>query len=167
VVILPKASVWIFTYWEFSFGKFGELSRQYNGDFDSSAFIIRVYDVTGIGFNGCNAHKYFDIYANYDALSWYINVGDYNRSWVVEVGFVLKNGNFVPVARSNFLTMPAYGVSDIANKLRGTLKFDFKNLLKKNIGSSNITVKNMKEILEVAELSSSESFASSSLLPKK
>lgn len=167
VVILPKDPVWIFAYWEFSFDKFGELSRQYNGDFDSSAFVIRVYDVTGIDFNGSNANKYFDIHANYDSLSWYINVGEYNRSWIVDVGFILKNGKFISVARSNLLKMPAYGSSDIADELWGTLKFDFKKFLKKNIGSSNTTVKNMKEFWKITELPSSKSFASSRLLSKK
>jgi hypothetical protein len=40
VVILPKAPVWIFAYWEISFDNFGELSRQYNAEFDFSAFVI-------------------------------------------------------------------------------------------------------------------------------
>jgi hypothetical protein len=40
VVILPKDYVWIFAYWEFSFDKFGELSKQYNGDFGFSVFVI-------------------------------------------------------------------------------------------------------------------------------
>jgi hypothetical protein len=162
VVILPKDPIWFFVYWEVSDGKFGELSRQYNSDFDHSSFVIRVYDVTGIDFNDSNAHKYFDIYANYDALSWYINVGEYNRSWVVDVGFIIKTGKFVPAARSNFLTMPAYGVLDITDELWGTLKFDFEKLLKKNSDFSN-----MKEFCEVAEVPSSKNFVSSVLPSKK
>jgi hypothetical protein len=166
VVILPKDPVWIFAYWEVSTYKFGELSRQYNSDFDPSAFAIRVYDVTGIDFNGSNAHKWFDIYANYDSLSCYINVGEYNRSLVVDVGFIIK-GKFVSVARSNVLTMPVCGISDIPDEFWGTLKFDFERFLKKNNGSSNITVKNMKDFWEIAQASSSKSFTSSDLLSKK
>jgi hypothetical protein len=145
VVILPKDSVLLFAYWEVSAGKFAELSRQYGSDFDPTAFAIRAYDVTGIDFNGNNANKYFDIYVNYDALSWYINVGEYNHSYIVDVGFIIKTEKFVTVARSNFLAMPVYGVSDVTDELWGALKFDFEKLLKKNSGSSGIAVKNIKE----------------------
>ncbi|MDR2399547.1 MAG: DUF4912 domain-containing protein [Endomicrobium sp.] len=145
VFILPKDPIWIFAYWEISPIKFEEFSKQYKNDFDSSAFVIRVYDVTDIDFNGCNANKFFDIYISYDSLSWYINVGEYNRSFVVEIGFMLKNGKFISVVRSNFLTMPSYSVSDVRDELRRTLKFDFEKLLKKNNVTSSITVKNVKE----------------------
>jgi hypothetical protein len=167
VVILPKDPVWFFVYWEVSTGKFGELSRQYNGDFDLAVFVIRVYDVTGMDFKDNNTCKYFDIYANYDTLSWYINVGEYNHSYVVDIGFIIKTGKFIAVARSNFLTMPAYGISDVRDELWGTLKFNFEKLLKESSGSSNIVVKNMKEFWKVSKVPSSKSFASSALLSKK
>jgi hypothetical protein len=167
VVILPKDSIWLFAYWEISAGKFAELSRQYNGDFDSVAFAIRVYDVTGVDFDGSNANKSFDIYANYDTLSWYINVGEHNHSYIVDIGFIIKTGKFITVARSNFLTMPAYGISDVRDELWGTVEFDFEKLLKKNSGSSNIAVKNMKEFGKVSETLSSKSLVSSSFLLSK
>jgi hypothetical protein len=169
VFILPKDPTWIFAYWEISPIKFEEFPKQYKDDFDSSAFVIRVYDITGIDFNGCNAHKFFDIYTSYDSLSWYINVGEYNRSLVVEIGFMLKNGKFISVVRSNFLTMPSYGVSDVRDELCGTLKFDFEKLLKKNRNSPNINIfaKNAKEFWETTQLPSSKSFSSSRLIPQK
>jgi hypothetical protein len=64
-------------------------------------------------------------------LNWYINVGEHNRSWVVETGFILKNGEFVSVARSKSLIMPRYGISEITDEFWGTLKVNFEKLIKK------------------------------------
>jgi hypothetical protein len=144
VSILPKDSIWIFAYWEISPVKFEEFSKQYENDFDFSAFVVRVYDTTGVDFGTGDAHKFFDIYTSYDSLSCYINVGGYNRLVVIEVGFMLKNEKFIPVARSNFLAMPSCGISEVTGELGGIFRFDFEKFLKKNSGSLDITDKNAK-----------------------
>ncbi|MDR3256950.1 MAG: DUF4912 domain-containing protein [Endomicrobium sp.] len=130
VVILPRDPVWIYAYWEISSETTKKLLKQYNENLDTLPVIVRVYDITDINFNGRNAHRYFDIKVNRNALSWYINVGEYNRSWCIDIGYILKSGDYIIVARSNSMIMPKYGVSDIIDENWALMKLEFEKFLK-------------------------------------
>jgi hypothetical protein len=112
IVLLPKDPISMFTYWEISQETKNNLSQSYGDNFNPSSMILRVYDTTNILFNGNNANTSFDIHIGETSDGWYINVGQYNRSWCVEVGYILKNGVFIVIARSNIVRLPKYGVSD-------------------------------------------------------
>lgn len=113
IVILVRDPWWIFAYWEISRGKEEDIIKKIKLDFDDLAkYILRVYDVTDVSFNGKNAHSYFDIDLKGLANTWYINVGSPERSWLVDIGIITKKGNFYLLARSNVIKTPRYGMSD-------------------------------------------------------
>ena len=130
VVLLPRDPVWIYIYWEIAGDEINKLAQQYGGDFNPSRLTVRVYDVTDINFDGSNANRYFDVSLNSNASSWYINVGEFNRSWCVDIGYVLQNGEFVVVSRSNAMVMPRHGVSDVTDEQWALLQLEFEKLLK-------------------------------------
>jgi hypothetical protein len=172
IVILPQDPIWIYTYWEISEDTVKKTAEYHGENFDSYNVVIRVYDITGIDFDGSNAHRYFDINVHPLALSWYINVGEYNRSWCVDICYILQNGDFVTIARSNDLTMPRYGVSNISDEQWALLKLEFEKLIKMSEGSkfganSYDVVKAMKvHWKEFVNLPSSKVFSGSSSLFK-
>jgi uncharacterized protein len=113
IVILVRDPWWIFAYWEIRRDKEEEITRSIRSDGDDPAkSVLRVYDVTGINFNGRNARSYFDIDLKGCANNWYINVGSPDRSWLVDIGILTKNGKFYCLARSNIVRTPPYGMSD-------------------------------------------------------
>lgn len=130
VVLLPKDSVWTHVYWEISHETIDKLSKKYGPNFNPAAFTIRVYDITDINFNGSNANRYFDVKVDQSALSWYINVGEFNRAWCVDIGYILNDGSFVTVVRSNPVSMPRHGVSNITDEQWASLQLEFEKLLK-------------------------------------
>jgi hypothetical protein len=130
IVILPQNPTWIYAYWEVSHHVIKEMSKQYNEVFNSALVVLRVYDVTDTNFNNSNAHKYFDIKVNPESLSWYINVGEYNRSWRIDIGYVLKNGKYIAIASSNTLVMPRYGLFNFSDEQWSLLKLEFEKLFK-------------------------------------
>jgi len=104
---------WIFAYWEIRREREEEIIGKIKNDGDSPVkTILRVYDVTDVNFNGKNAHSHFDIELKGLAGNWYINVGSPDRSWIVDIGIVTKKGSFYPLARSNIIKTPRYGMSD-------------------------------------------------------
>ena len=129
-VMLPRDPIWMYIYWEIAQTTIDEIKNKYGAEFDSSNLTIRVYDVTDINFTGTNAHKHFDVSVNPHALSWYVNVGEFNRSWCVDVGYTLKNGEFVAVARTNSMIMPRHGVSSVTDEQWALLQLEFEKLLK-------------------------------------
>lgn len=113
IVILARDPWWIFSYWEIRRDREEEAVRKIEDSDDSiDKFVLRVYDITDLKFNGRNAHSYFDIDLRGLATSWYINVCKPERSWIVEIGILTKKGIFHALARSNVVTTPRFGMSD-------------------------------------------------------
>jgi Uncharacterized protein conserved in bacteria len=131
IAILPRDPLWIYAYWEVSSGAIASLSKRLGDEkFNVSRWMLRVYDVTDIQFDGSNSHRYFDISVNRDVDNWYINVGETNRAWCVDLGLLTPDGEFVLIARSNVLIMPRQGVSPITDEQWAMLQQEFERLLK-------------------------------------
>ena len=131
ITILPRDPICIFAYWSISSGFVENLKRQYGREvFNDAKLVVRVYDTTDVMFNGSNANRYFDVFVTSDSNSWYINVGEYNRCWCVDIGYLTTDGKFICVARSNKIDMPRYGVSSVTDEQWALLKVEFEKLLK-------------------------------------
>jgi hypothetical protein len=127
IVLLPRDPWWCFAYWEIGEQTKQELRSIYG---ENVKYVIRVYDVTNVvNFNGKNANKYFDIEINPAANNWYINVGEPNRSWCVDLGLITSDGKFIVITRSNIVTMPRYGVSPLTDEQWAVLQREFERLL--------------------------------------
>lgn len=73
--------------------------------------VLRLYDITYIDFNGFNAHRVqdFDLPALLGQRSFRL---DRPGTWQLgEVGFVLRNGEFIPAARSQPVAFPPTAAS--------------------------------------------------------
>jgi hypothetical protein len=113
IVLLVRDPWWMFSYWEIKKEKENEVFEKISSSGDERAkSILRVYDVTGINFNGHNANSYFDIELANMASTWYINAGSPDRSWIVEIGILTRKGSFYMLARSNMVHTPRFGMSD-------------------------------------------------------
>lgn len=131
VVIMPRDPVWFYAYWEIGSEVFGQLIKKLGEQkFNTSRRALRVYDVTGIKFDGTNAHRYFDIILNPNADNWYVNAGEVNRSWCVDLGILTPDGEFIVIARSNIVHMPRQGVSSITDEQWAILQEEFERLLR-------------------------------------
>ncbi|MFH1369226.1 MAG: DUF4912 domain-containing protein [Elusimicrobiota bacterium] len=145
IVILPRDPMWFYAYWEVAPNTIQSIKKVLGeGKFDSSKWVLRIYDVTEIEFNGRNAHRYFDVGISRDADNWYINAGELNRAWCVDLGLSTEDGQFVVIARSNVLMMPRQGVSPITDEQWAILQQEFERLLKLSgvdkIGKSSFDV---------------------------
>ncbi|MFZ5642130.1 MAG: DUF4912 domain-containing protein [Bacillota bacterium] len=113
LVLMVRDPYWLYAYWEVTATKMDEITTLYGPDiWDSSRAVLRVYDVTGIDFNGNNAISSFDCSLDSAIDQWYINVPSANRSYCVDLGRLLPNGSFITILRSNLVTTPRDNLSD-------------------------------------------------------
>ena len=113
IVLLVRDPWWIFAYWEIRKDREEDIVKRIESSGDSvEKSVLRVYDVTGVDFNGKNARAFFDIDLKGLATNWYINVGAPEKAWVVDIGIVSRKGNFYLLARSNVARTPRVGMSD-------------------------------------------------------
>jgi len=113
IVLLVRDPWWLFAYWEIGKDREEDIVRKMEkaGEVPRKS-ILRVYDVTGLNFNGKNARSFFDIDLKGLASNWYINVNAPDSSWVVDIGIISSKGGFYLLARSNVVRTPRFGMSD-------------------------------------------------------
>jgi hypothetical protein len=118
IVLLVRDPHWIFSYWELTQKKYDEVKNTLGGDFERSKEILRVYD------QSAQPWKSFDITVSYGTKNWYINVPAANSTYIVDIGFLTPDGKFNAMARSNAVTTPRDGMSDVIDEEWMVVDFD-------------------------------------------
>jgi len=115
ITLLVRDPSWIFCYWELTPGALDKLRGKFS-DFPEARFVLRVYDVTNVEFNGANSNGNFDITISSYATSWYINTEGADRSWCVDLGLLFPDGRFVTILRSNIVHTPRQEASHLRDE---------------------------------------------------
>lgn len=113
MALMARDPYMAFSYWELPQTRLEKEKAWFGWD---SKLCVRVYDVTGILFDGTNATAYFDQEV-YDRVgSWYFEFGRPMHSFCADLGLLAPNGRFLTLIRSNAVTMPRDGVSDVLDE---------------------------------------------------
>ncbi len=114
-VLLVRDPWWLYGYWEITLDKWDQVRSQVSDK--NAKEVLRVYDVTGIsGFRGNNANSFFDIELTPFIENWYIHANQPGKSFCAEIGLKTSDSKFYPLIRSNTVTTPRYGMSDITDE---------------------------------------------------
>ena len=116
IVIQTRDPWWIHAYWELNQSALDGLRERLGDTFFNAKRVLRIYDVSHIIFDGTNAHRFFDIEIGPEASNWYIDTGGPGRSWCVDLGLRLPNGEFITIVRSNTVYTPLEGPSWITDE---------------------------------------------------
>ena len=174
IVLMVIDPFWLHAYWHITHSKIEELKNSLGEEnFNSSRFVIRVYDITDIDFSGDNAHSYFDQNIGNNARNWYINVGTPDRNFIVDLGLITQSGEFILIARSNVVRSPSATISSQVDEEWMSIDEDFEKtyLLSggDQIGKSSFEIKEIIAKRFQEELSSHifSSFSSGKPLQEK
>jgi len=113
MALLARDPHMAFSYWEVPQDHLEKEKVWFGRD---SKLCVRIYDVTGIQFNGANATAYFDQEVYERVGSWYFDLGRPTHSFCADLGLLATNGRFLTLVRSNTITMPREGVSDVLDE---------------------------------------------------
>jgi hypothetical protein len=115
IVAMVRDPWWVFAYWEITpqnEQSIRERISQMGQNFDRS--VLRIYDITGVAnFDGSNAKNHFDITLKDLTRNWYVDVGAPAKRWCIEIGMLTKEGSFYSLAKSNVISTPRFGMSDV------------------------------------------------------
>ena len=101
-ITLMTVDPWkLFAYWEVREDTLSKIE---------GTLVLRVYDVTGIYFDGKNANLFFDIPVYGRTGDSYIGVGP-GKTFIVDIGAISKGEKFVMIVRSNQASTPALKVA--------------------------------------------------------
>jgi hypothetical protein len=114
LVLLPVDPYWVFAYWEVTPQAISDLISRSGPGASEGRSVLRIYDVTAMEFDGTNAHSFFDLPIDLAARNWYINLWSGEKSLVGDLGYLLPDGQFLLLVRSNVVQTPRSGVSIFA-----------------------------------------------------
>jgi hypothetical protein len=113
IAILSRDPYVAYAYWEATPARIERDKSWFGWD---SKLCVRIYDITGVQFDGRNATGYFDQEVEDRTGSWYFDVGRPSHSFCADIGLLSVEGRFLTIARSNYITMPRDGVSDVIDE---------------------------------------------------
>jgi len=117
IVLMVKDPWWLYAYWELDPSQERQVrSRVVPDEIGGMQSILRVYHVTGRRFPEESANASFDIALSGLANNWYIQVDAPGHDFVVEIGLLTTRGRFLLLARSNRVTTPRIGPSELIDE---------------------------------------------------
>jgi len=119
IYLLVRDPLWIYVYWEIQDDHQKKHLDKLGGSLDHVASILRIYDVS----DKKNGTPVTDIVLKNMVRYWYFNAQP-NHDYYAEIGLLHKDGRFRVLARSNRVTTPRSGMSEIIDDRWMSLDFD-------------------------------------------
>jgi len=113
MALLARDPFMALCYWELPQHRLDQERDRFSRD---SKLCVRIYDVTGVQFNGTNATAYYDQEVYERVGSWYFDFGRPTHSFCADLGLLSPDGRFLTLIRSNTVLMPRDGVSDVLDE---------------------------------------------------
>ncbi|GAB6157946.1 hypothetical protein JCM39194_11460 [Desulfotomaculum varum] len=116
LVALSKDPNWLYAYWEISADQYESFVRRYGeAAWCAARPVLRVYDITGLPedspLTAHTAHCCREILIDPYADNWFIEIGQPNRSFYLELGRLLPDGRYIKLLTSNRVSMPGNSIS--------------------------------------------------------
>ena len=129
IVLLPRDPRWMFSYWEVTEAAVLEIKSRFGGDvFSQSQPLIRRFQVQTKNGSVENL-RHVDVDVAIEARNWYLQVEEEGTRWVVELGLKRPNGEFILIARSNYVTLPRGSMSSLTDERWASLRTEMEELL--------------------------------------
>ena len=106
VVAMPIDPERLYVYWEVTDEAIARARAELGRSGDDAWLDLRVYDVTGILFDGGNAHHFSDVGIARSDRQWFLTIGRPTSTVVVELGLLARDGSFAKIARSHRADFP-------------------------------------------------------------
>jgi hypothetical protein len=116
IVAMVRDPYWLHCYWELTRQAVQRAEAALGTDWHAARPILRVLDVTTHD-TTCTGEKIVrDIEIHGGCNNWYIDVSNPPRSFRIDIGYLSRSGRFYALARSNVVSTPRAGVSDVIDE---------------------------------------------------
>jgi hypothetical protein len=116
IVVMVRDPYWLHAYWELTRHAIQRAEAALGQEWHTARPILRLLDISGRETTCTSERVVRDIDIHGGCNNWYIDVGDPPRSFRVDIGYLARSGRFYVLARSNVVTTPRAGVSDVVDK---------------------------------------------------
>jgi hypothetical protein len=117
IVVMVRDPYWLHAYWELTHASIQRAEAALGQDWHGARPILRIFDVSGrsdVPNTSEGIVRDIDIHGGCN--NWYIDVPNPPRSYRVDIGYLSRSGQFYVLARSNVVTTPRAGMSDVLDE---------------------------------------------------
>jgi len=116
IVAMVRDPYWLHCYWELTRHAIQRAEAALGQDWHTSRPILRLLDVSSHDTTSTSESPLRDIDIHGGCNNWYIDVANPPRSYRIDIGYLSRSGRFYVLARSNVVTTPRAGVSDVIDE---------------------------------------------------
>ncbi|HXG13277.1 MAG TPA: DUF4912 domain-containing protein [Gemmataceae bacterium] len=116
IVVMVRDPYWLHAYWEITRHAIQRAEAALGQEWHTAQPILRLLDVSSHDTTSTAEQVVRDIAIHGGCNNWYIDVTNPPRSFRVDIGYLAKSGRFYVLARSNVVTTPRAGVSDVIDE---------------------------------------------------
>jgi hypothetical protein len=116
IVVMVRDPYWLHCYWELTRHAIQRAEAALGQEWHTAKPILRLLDVSSQDTTSATESILRDIDIHGGCNNWYIDVNSPPRSYRVDIGYLARSGRFYVLSRSNVVTTPRAGVSDIIDE---------------------------------------------------
>jgi hypothetical protein len=116
IVVMVRDPYWLHCYWELTRHAIQRAEAALGQEWHTSKPILRLLDVSSQDTTSNAEAILRDIDIHGGCNNWYLDVANPPRSFRVDIGYLARSGRFYVLARSNVVTTPRAGVSDVLDE---------------------------------------------------
>jgi hypothetical protein len=116
IVVMVRDPYWLHCYWELTRQAIQRAEAALGQEWHTAKPILRLLDVSTHETTNTSESILRDIDIHGGCNNWYIDVNSPPKSYRVDIGYLARSGRFYVLARSNVVTTPRAGVSDVIDE---------------------------------------------------
>ncbi|MFO0957156.1 MAG: DUF4912 domain-containing protein [Isosphaeraceae bacterium] len=116
IVTMVRDPFWLHVHWELSRSTLARAQAALGQEWHQAHPILRLMDITSEDTTSASERHVRDIDIHGGVANWYIDVPNPPRSYRVDIGYLSKKGKFYVLARSNVVSTPKAGVSEVVDQ---------------------------------------------------
>ena len=140
---------WLHTYWELSRSTLARAQAALGQEWHTARPVLRLMDVTSEDTTSASERHVRDIEIHGGVNNWYIDVPNPPRSYRIDIGYLARRGKFFVLARSNVVSTPKAGVSDVLDENWASVQDQFQKIYHQSGGSNgSANSQDLRELFE-------------------
>jgi hypothetical protein len=116
IVVMVRDPYWLHCYWELTRHAIQRAEAALGQEWHGARPILRVLDVSSHDITSTSEQVVRDIDIHGGCNNWYVDVANPPRSFRIDIGYLSRSGQFYVLARSNVVSTPRAGVSDLIDE---------------------------------------------------
>jgi hypothetical protein len=116
IALMVRDPYWLHCYWELTHQAIQRAEAALGQEWHAAKPILRLLDVSSRDTTSTSETIVRDIEIHGGCNNWYIDVANPPRSFRVDIGYLARSGKFYILARSNVVTTPRAGISDVIDE---------------------------------------------------